>query len=104
MRRAPRGDADLTALRRLDGVLQQVAHGAADLLGIHEQFDVRSDVDADRHTRLHVAVERCGLLQDLGELGYLTCEMHLDYRTLVSKLRAGEALSPEEMARAWPAS
>jgi hypothetical protein len=30
--------------------------------------------------------------------------MHLDYRTLVSKLRAGEALSPEEMARAWPAS
>jgi len=36
-------------------------------------------------------------LNDLGELAYITCESHLDYRTLVRKLRAGDALSPEEL-------
>lgn len=38
-------------------------------------------------------------LNDLGELAYLTCEMHLDHRALVRKLRAGDRLSPDEMAR-----
>jgi hypothetical protein len=38
-------------------------------------------------------------LQDLGELAYITCEMHVDYSGLVRKLRAGDALSPEEMSR-----
>jgi hypothetical protein len=36
-------------------------------------------------------------LRDLGEAAYLTCEMHVDYRALVRKLRAGDTLSPEEM-------
>ena len=42
MRRAARGDAHLAALGRFDGVLQQVADRAADLLGIHQQLDVGS--------------------------------------------------------------
>jgi hypothetical protein len=37
-------------------------------------------------------------LNDLGELAYLTCEMHVDHATLARKLRAGETLSAEEMA------
>ena len=36
-------------------------------------------------------------LQDLGEMAQRSCEAHADYRTLVGKLRAGTALSPEEM-------
>src|ERR1700676_1058358 len=36
-------------------------------------------------------------LQDLGKLALLSCESHVDGGTLVSKLRAGAALSPEEM-------
>src|SRR5207248_4870479 len=41
MRRAARGDADLAALGGLDRILEQVAHGAADLLRIDEQLDAR---------------------------------------------------------------
>jgi hypothetical protein len=37
-------------------------------------------------------------LQDLGEMAQRSCEAHVDYRTLVRKLRAGDALSSEEMA------
>ncbi len=37
-------------------------------------------------------------LQDLGEMAQRSCEAHVDYRSLVRKLRAGESLSPEEMA------
>jgi hypothetical protein len=36
-------------------------------------------------------------LQDLGELAQRSCETHADYRTVVGKLRAGTALSSEEM-------
>ncbi len=36
-------------------------------------------------------------LQDLGEFAQRSCEAHADYRTVVGKLRAGTALSPEEM-------
>jgi len=37
-------------------------------------------------------------LQDLGEMARLSCEAHIDYRSLVRKLRAGDALSSDEMA------
>jgi hypothetical protein len=37
-------------------------------------------------------------LQDLGELARRSCESHVDYGSLVRKLRAGDILSPEEMA------
>src|SRR5712691_12930330 len=37
-------------------------------------------------------------LQDLGEMAQRSCEAHVDYRSLVRKLRAGDSLSPEEMA------
>ena len=37
-------------------------------------------------------------LQDLGEMAQRSCEAHVDYRSLVRKLRAGDALSPDEMA------
>ncbi len=36
-------------------------------------------------------------LQDLAALAQRSCEANADYRTLVGKLRAGTALSPEEM-------
>jgi len=36
-------------------------------------------------------------LQDLGELAHITCEMNLDHRELVRKLRDGQTLSPDEM-------
>ncbi len=37
-------------------------------------------------------------LQDLGEMARRSCEAHVDYRSLVRKLRAGTALSPDERA------
>ncbi len=37
-------------------------------------------------------------LQDLGELAHITCEMHVDHAGLARKLRAGDALTPEELA------
>jgi hypothetical protein len=36
-------------------------------------------------------------LQDLAEMAQRSCEAHADYRTVAGKLRAGTALSPEEM-------
>ena len=36
-------------------------------------------------------------LQDLAALAQRSCEANADYRTLVGKLRAGTALSPDEM-------
>src|SRR4029077_9470508 len=36
-------------------------------------------------------------LQDLAEVAQRSCEAHADYRTVVRKLRAGDALSTEEM-------
>jgi hypothetical protein len=36
-------------------------------------------------------------LQDLGEIAQQSCKAHADYRTVARKLRAGDALSPEEM-------
>src|SRR6266851_6222738 len=36
-------------------------------------------------------------LQDLAENAQRSCEAHADYRTVVRKLRAGDALSPDEM-------
>jgi hypothetical protein len=38
-------------------------------------------------------------LQDLAELARLSCRSHDHYRALIGKLRAGDALSPEEMAK-----
>src|SRR5216684_4327571 len=38
-------------------------------------------------------------LQDLGELARLSCRSHDHYGALIGKLRAGDALSPEEMAK-----
>jgi hypothetical protein len=38
-------------------------------------------------------------LQDLGELARLSCQSHDHYGALIGKLRAGDALSPEEMAK-----
>ena len=37
-------------------------------------------------------------LRDLGEMAQRSCEAHVDYRSLVRKLRAGDALSSDEMA------
>jgi len=36
-------------------------------------------------------------VQDLGELARRSCEAHVEYKSLVAKLRAGTALSAEEM-------
>src|SRR6266540_3648887 len=69
VRRAARGDADLAALGGLHRVLEQIADSAADLLRIHEQFDVGIDGHPHRDTVLDVAIEARGLLQDVGELG-----------------------------------
>jgi hypothetical protein len=52
---------------------------------------------ADETTRNYDALEQA--LQDLGELAYLTCQMQVDHAALVRKLRAGDALSPDEMSR-----
>src|SRR5438094_949321 len=52
---------------------------------------------ADETTQNCEALEQ--QLNDLGELAYLTCEKNVDYRALVGKLRAGTALSPEEMSK-----
>ena len=38
-------------------------------------------------------------LQDLGELARLSCQSHDHYGALIGKLRAGDALSPEEIAK-----
>src|SRR5438046_10467160 len=38
-------------------------------------------------------------LQDLGELARLSCQSHDHYGALIGKLRAGDALSPDEMAK-----
>jgi hypothetical protein len=38
-------------------------------------------------------------LQDLAELARLSCQSHDHYGALIGKLRAGDALSPEEMAK-----
>jgi hypothetical protein len=37
-------------------------------------------------------------LRDLAELARRSCESHVDYGSLVRKLRAGDTLSPDEMA------
>jgi len=37
-------------------------------------------------------------LADLGEMARRFCEAHADYRTLVRKLRAGDALTPDELS------
>jgi hypothetical protein len=36
-------------------------------------------------------------LQDLGEIAQRSCAVHADYRVVLSKLRAGTPLSPEEI-------
>jgi hypothetical protein len=72
------GPQDVVA--QLDGTLAAAARCAAD--------ETTQNYDA-------LAQE----LNDLGEIAYLTCEMHVDHAALVKKLRAGEALSPEEMSR-----
>ncbi len=51
---------------------------------------------ADETTQNYDALEQ--QLNDLGELAYITCESQVDYRSLVRKLRAGDALSPEELS------
>jgi hypothetical protein len=38
-------------------------------------------------------------LQDLGELARLSCQSNDHYGALIGKLRAGDALSPDEMAK-----
>src|SRR5207237_528269 len=38
-------------------------------------------------------------LQDLGEVARLSCRSHDHYGALIGKLRAGDALSPDEMAK-----
>ena len=50
---------------------------------------------ADETTQNIEALEQ--QLNDLGELAYITCESQVDYRSLVRKLRAGDALSPAEL-------
>ncbi len=50
---------------------------------------------ADETTQNYEALAQA--LQDLGELAQLSCESHADYKALVSKLRAGDTLSPQEM-------
>jgi hypothetical protein len=72
------GSQDVVA--QLDGALAAAARCVAD--------DTTQNYDA-------LAQE----LEDLAELAQLSCERHADYAPLIRKLRAGDALSPDEMAR-----
>ena len=68
---------------------QEVVAKAEDALAAAARCS--SDETARNYDALHQE------LQDLGEMAQRSCEAHADYQTVVGKLRAGTALSPDEM-------